>query len=39
MELELGTDAASFKRLLTFLACGFGGGTGARAAGEQRRRQ
>lgn len=39
MELELGTDAASFKRLLTFLACGFGGGTGARAAGAQRRRQ
>jgi hypothetical protein len=29
MELELGTDAASFKNLLAFLAGGFGGGTGA----------
>ena len=27
--LELGTDAASLKNLLTFLTCGFGGGTGA----------
>lgn len=28
MELELGTDPASFKNLLVFLTSGFGGGTG-----------
>lgn len=28
MELELGTDPASFKNLLVFLSSGFGGGTG-----------
>ncbi|KAI3428338.1 hypothetical protein D9Q98_006718 [Chlorella vulgaris] len=27
MELELGSDAASFNNLLTFLTCSFGGGT------------
>lgn len=33
MELELGTDAASFSNLLTFLTSGFGGGTGAHGVG------
>lgn len=36
MELELGTDAASFKNLLVFLTSGFGGGTGERTTQAER---